>query len=44
MKKRRQVWQLLDNHVGSLPTRSSIILAGDFNCVLPAAPPCVEWR
>ena len=34
MQKRRQLWKELDTLLGSLPTRSSILLMGDFNTSL----------
>ena len=41
MTKRQNVWKKLDALLGSQPTKSSVMLAGDFNCVLPAMAPCI---
>ena len=43
MTKRQRVWKQLDTLLGSQPTRSSVMLAGDFNCVLPAMAPCIGF-
>ncbi|OLQ04744.1 hypothetical protein AK812_SmicGene12129 [Symbiodinium microadriaticum] len=43
MKKRSGLWKELDRQLGSFPARSSIVLGGDFNCVLEASPPHVGF-
>ena len=41
MSKRNQIWKQVDHLIGEMPVRSSVILAGDFNCVLQPLPPGV---
>ncbi|CAE7663237.1 HCN2 [Symbiodinium sp. CCMP2592] len=41
MTKRLGVWKKLDGLLGAQPVRSSLILSGDFNCVLPVLAPCI---
>eukprot|EP00439_Symbiodinium_sp_Y106_P026183 s6280_g3.t1 len=36
MAKRLKIWKQLDALLSSQPLRSSVVLAGDFNCVFPA--------
>eukprot|EP00435_Cladocopium_sp_Y103_P012108 s4193_g3.t1 len=37
--RRRQLWQLLDRTLGSLPQRNQLICTGDFNTALPGTAP-----
>ena len=38
-RQRRRVWQSIDRWLGSIPQRSTCLLAGDFNCTLESEAP-----
>ena len=41
MQLRQNFWSTLDQYVGYIPNRNSLLIAGDFNCSVAADPPHV---